>query len=179
MHVQTHILSGWLAGNPVPVFGPRERFFCMLAASLSDLDGLSLLGGWECYYDYHHVLAHNLPFAVVLAGGLAFFSQPRVTAFIVYFLLAHLHLLLDLFGSGEGWCFEYLWPFSRLRVGTGYAWEFYSWQNLTAGALLIVLTVLVVYWKKRTFLEYPMPKLDRELVAWFEAHRPGRKKMQP
>ena len=101
MHVQTHILSGWLAGNLVPAFGPRERFFCMLAASLSDLDGLSLLGGWECYYDYHHVLAHNLPFAVVLAGGLAFFSQPRVTAFIVYFLLAHLHLLLDLFGSGE------------------------------------------------------------------------------
>ena len=51
MHVQTHILSGWLAGNLVPAFGPRERFFCMLAASLSDLDGLSLLGGWECYYD--------------------------------------------------------------------------------------------------------------------------------
>ena len=40
MHVQTHILSGWLAGNLVPAFGPRERFFCMLAASLSDLDGL-------------------------------------------------------------------------------------------------------------------------------------------
>ena len=102
MHVQTHILSGWLAGNLVPAFGPRERFFCMLAASLSDLDGLSLLGGWECYYDYHHVLAHNLPFAVVLAGGLAFFSQPRVTAFIVYFLLAHLHLLLDLSVPGRG-----------------------------------------------------------------------------
>ena len=41
------------------------------------------------------------------------------------------------------------------------------------GLPLIVLTVLVVYWKKRTFLEYLMPKLDRELVAWFEAHRPG------
>ena len=46
MHIPTHILSGWICGNFIPSFGPRERFFCMVAASAPDLDGLSLLGGW-------------------------------------------------------------------------------------------------------------------------------------
>ena len=49
VHVPTHILSGWICGNVIPAFGPRERFFCMIAASAPDLDGLSLLGGWGMY----------------------------------------------------------------------------------------------------------------------------------
>ena len=101
MHIPTHILSGWICGNFIPSFGPRERFFCMVAASAPDLDGLSLLGGWECYYDWHHVLMHNLPFAVILAALLACFSRPKLTAFAVYFGLVHLHFALDLLGSGS------------------------------------------------------------------------------
>ena len=68
----------------------------MIAASAPDLDGLSLLGGWKMYYEIHHVLLHNLAFAVVLSTLLALFSRPRVVAWIVYFALMHLHFLLDL-----------------------------------------------------------------------------------
>ena len=84
----------------------------MVAASAPDLDGLSLLGGWECYYDWHHVLMHNLPFAVILAALLACFSRPKLTAFAVYFGLVHLHFALDLLGSGSDWGVDYWRPFS-------------------------------------------------------------------
>ncbi len=171
MHLQTHFLSGWAVGNLVPSFGARERFFCLLAAIAPDIDGLSLLGGWEYYHRYHHVYGHNLLFAVGISLLLAAFSKPRITAFAVYFGLLHLHFLMDLFGSGDGWDIPYLLPFSGRRFLTQYGWDFYSWQNLTAGALLIAATVAIVYWKKRTFLEFPMPRLDRQLVKWFMSIR--------
>ena len=165
MHVTTHILSGWICGNIVPVFGPRERFFCMIAASASDLDGLSLLGGWEMYYETHHVLLHNLAFAVALSTLLAFFSRPRVVAWIVYFALLHLHVLLDLLGSGSDWGVEYCRPFSAASWKIPFSWEFLSWQNYVAAFVTIAISFGLIYWKKRTILEYPMPKLDAEIVS--------------
>lgn len=166
MHIPTHLLSGWIGGNLVPSFGARERFFCMIAASAPDLDGLSLLGGWECYYDWHHVLMHNLPFALALSGVLAYVSKPRFTAFAVYLGLLHLHFLMDLLGSGECWQIEYWRPFSA-KPFLAFGWDFFSWQNYLAAFLCIAATIGIIYWKKRTILEYPMPKLDRELTEFF------------
>src|SRR5262245_60059294 len=102
MHIQTHVMSGWCVGNLVSLT-PRERFCCMLAASLADLDGLSLLGGWESYWQYHHKVGHNLLIGGILAGLLTVFSAQRVKACFLYLALFHLHLVLDYFGSGPGW----------------------------------------------------------------------------
>ena len=167
MHIPTQILSGWICGNFIPSFGPRERFFCMVAASAPDLDGLSLLGGWECYYDWHHVLMHNLPFAVILAALLACFSRPKLTAFAVYFGLVHLHFALDLLGSGSDWGVDYWRPFSPVSTRWSAGWEYLSWQNYLAAFACIAAAIGIIYWKKRTILEYPMPKLNRELVDFF------------
>src|ERR1700712_4528283 len=103
MHIATHIMSGWCVANALPL-GPRERLFCMVAASAADVDGLGMIAGDYYYQEYHHVLGHNLLFAVAISVLLAAFSRRRrAIAFCAYLALAHLHLLLDYYGSGPGW----------------------------------------------------------------------------
>ena len=166
MHVQTHILSGWCVANLVPRLGPRERGLCVLAASLADLDGLGIVVSREWYWDYHHVLGHNLLYGVVLCALLAVFSRrgARGLGFVLYLALYHLHLLMDYYGSGPGWGIPYLWPLARWQWRSADAWEFYSWQNISAAALTVAWTVWIANRRGRTPLEAVMPKLDAQLV---------------
>ena len=46
-----------------------------------------------------------------------------------------------------------------------YGWDFYSWQNISAAFLLLLWTVAIAYYQKRTPLELLMPSLDRKLVG--------------
>src|SRR5438045_101828 len=105
-------MSGWCVASLFRLT-PRERLFCMAAASLADVDGLSIVFGREAYWDYHHVLGHNVVFAVLVALILTAFSTHRPMAFALYVALAHLHLVLDYFGAGPNWRIYYLWPLSR------------------------------------------------------------------
>jgi membrane-bound metal-dependent hydrolase YbcI (DUF457 family) len=164
MHLPTHILSGWCIGSLLPRFTPRQRLFCMLAASLADLDGLARLAGQNAYWDYHHTLTHNLPFGLALSLLLAAFSPQRLLSFTTYLAVYHLHLLMDYYGSGPGWGIAYLWPLSRRVWSTPDAWEFFSWQNLTTAAALTVWTLAIAIRQHRTPLEALMPNLDRQLV---------------
>lgn len=163
MHIQTHVMSGWLAGNCFTLT-PRERFLCMVAAAIPDLDGLGWILGEKYFHDYHHVVGHNLLFALLTAAVLTIFSTHRLKAFVLYMALFHLHLLLDLFGSGELWTIMYGWPFSRRELASDYAWSLYSWQNLLAGGAALLLTLWIACRCRRTPLEYLMPSLDRQLV---------------
>lgn len=172
MHVQTHILSGWCLGNLLPLSG-RERLFCMLAAALPDLDGLSRAFGEEAYWDYHHVVGHNLAFGLVLSAALTAFSTHRTLAFAAYVALFHLHLVMDYYGSGPGWGIAYLWPFSQREARNPHAWPFYSWQNLSTAGVFVAWTFVLIPLKGRTPLERVMPSLDRQLVDRIR-RRPGR-----
>ena len=170
MHVQTHVMSGWCVGNLVQLT-PRERVFCMLAASLADLDGLGYFFSAETYWDYHHKLTHNLLFGLVLVGVLTAFSTHRLKAFLMFLALFHLHLVLDYFGSGPGWGIPYLWPFSNWTVEYLHNWQLYSWQNITTGVACIVWVIVIAIRQGRTPLEAIMPKLDVQLVALFRKIR--------
>ena len=164
MHVQTHILSGWCVANLFPGIAPRDRLLCMLAASLADLDGLGILLGQEAYWNYHHKLGHNLLYGVLLCGGLAIFATRRLLGFAVCLALYHLHLILDYYGSGPGWGIPYLWPFSQCEWRNDAAWPFYSWQNISAFAVLFLWTLWIARRRGRTPLEAMMPRLDQQLV---------------
>lgn len=168
MHTQTHVLSGWCLGNLVE-FSPRERLFSMLAASLSDVDGLGILMGNDFYEPYHHKLAHNLFFGLLLSVMLAFFSTQRKKAFLVYLGLFHVHLVLDYFGSGPYWEIFYLWPFSHWGLLNRWAWPFISWQNISVGLAFIAWTLAIAVKAGRTPLEIIMPSLDTQLVVWLRA----------
>jgi len=85
----------------------------MLAASLSDIDGLGILISEEWYWRFHHALGHSLLFGIVLSVLLAALSTRRVLGSVLYLCLFHLHLVLDYYGSGPHWPLYYAWPFSR------------------------------------------------------------------
>lgn len=163
MHIQTHILSGWCAGNLLPLTA-RERLFCMIAASVEDIDGLGILISQDLYWDYHHRLGHSIPFGVMIAGLMTVRSRHRLLCFPLYLLLFHLHLGMDLLGSGEGWKIHYYWPFSDVGYAITWGWNLYSWQNITAFVVLFAWTIFIARRKRRTPLELLMPSLDRKLT---------------
>src|SRR3954470_6481050 len=104
MHVPTHIMSGWGVANLFNLTA-RERFFCMAAASVEDIDGLGLVMGFnsDAYQNYHHTLGHNLTFILMVAAMFTIFSVHRIKPLLLYIALGHLHLVMDYFGSGPGW----------------------------------------------------------------------------
>jgi hypothetical protein len=161
MYIQAHVLSGWIAGNYFRI-NARERFFCMIAAAIHDLDGLGILISQDVYHDYHHVFGHNLLFGVIMSLGLTSFSTNKTKCFIIYLALFHLHLLMDLFGSGELWTIAYLKPFSNYELYSEFSWALFSWQNMFVNALVLLWTFTLIIHKKRTPLEYIMPKLDKK-----------------
>ena len=64
-----------------------------------------------------------------------------------------------------GWAIFYLWPFSNWMFdNTHLSWDFYSWQNLSIAAALLIWTLIIAVRKGRTPLEAIMPDLDRQLV---------------
>lgn len=164
MHAPTHIMSGWCVGNLFRLTA-GERMFCMVAASAADVDAVSRIFGEEAYWDWHHVAGHNLLFAVLLSAGLALLSRNLLKAFCVYLALAHLHLVLDYFGSGPGWAIRYGWPLSEWDWRNDEAWEFSSWQNRVTALALLVWVVGIAVVRGRTPVELLTPDLDRRVVA--------------
>ncbi|MEI3000705.1 MAG: hypothetical protein V8T86_07360 [Victivallis sp.] len=65
------------------------------------------------------------------------------------------------------WGVDYWRPFSPVSIRWSAGWEYLSWQNYLAAFACIAAAIGIIYWKKRTILEYPMPKLNRELVDFF------------
>jgi inner membrane protein len=173
MHVQTHILSGWCVSNLAPQLTTRQRLFCMIAASIADIVGLGILL-WpfnhglaqNLYWDYHHRLGHCLMFGIISSALLAIFSKSRWTVcFFLYLTMFHLHLAMDIAGSGPGWGIHYLWPISDFSYEVAWTWPLFSWQNILTFFILLVWTVLIAIRHRRTPLELIVPSLERQLVG--------------
>lgn len=173
MHIQTHIMSGWCIANCVRLTA-RERLLAMLAASLPDMDGISYIFGQEAYWATHHIYGHNLLYGVLLAGLLAAFSTHKVKCFLLFLGLIHLHFILDLLGSGEGWTIPYFLPFSKQEYAWSFGWDFNDIENKIAGLLFLLWSLQIAVFRKRTPLEYIMPRLDARLVKSAQKLRTGK-----
>ncbi len=179
MHIPTHILSGWCFANFIPKLGARERLFCMIAASVQDLDGIGIVGDFLArheepiwYWDLHHKLGHGALACIVVTSILtAFSSRPRWVACLAYVIAFHLHLILDFFGSGPNWDIYYGWPIFSDGWVYEHAWPLASWQNIVAALVLLAWTIWIVRRHKRTPLELVMPSLDRRWVATVQSPR--------
>jgi hypothetical protein len=125
-----------------------------LAGTIPDADGLGLL--WDLAFGhpdrplalwsaYHHVLAHNLAFGLVIAVIAFLIASRRTAVCAVALSVFHLHLLCDILGSrgpDQAWSVPYLLPFSRAWdfVWPG-QWPLSSWQNfaITAATLVFII----------------------------------------
>jgi len=155
----THVLAGWCAGNVLQLTA-KERALCIAASVLPDLDGLSLLGGVDSYQAYHHVLCHNLTFGLAATLGVVCLCRCSLKASVMFLLLFHLHLLMDILGSGPGWGIAYFWAWSSRVFSSSHAWSFTGWQNQVTLLLFAGWTVGIAVRCRRTPLEFVAPRLD-------------------
>lgn len=175
MHLLTHFLAGWSVANLARV-PPKERAVCMGVSLLPDLDGLSLLGGVEAYQNYHHLVAHNITVGAVAVAALTWLFGSSVKAAVTYLLLFHLHLLMDIFGSGPGWGIAYFWPWDGASIVSKHAWSFSGWQNYVTLLVLIGWALFIAVRHRRTPLEYIAPRLDRGVLKAIlrQPHEPSK-----
>ena len=164
MQIPTHLLAGWCAANCVRL-NARQRLACMIASAIPDLDGVTLIAGREAYLRTHHVLGHNVSFAILSSLLLCAWTAWRFRLFLLYAFCFHLHLVMDYLGSGRGWPIYYAWPFSRWRIVNPHAWDLSSWQNYVAMGLFFLWAVGIAIVRKRTLIEYIVPELDHRLFS--------------
>src|SRR5205809_209618 len=70
MKIPEHLALSYLLAQlgPQQTFGPAGTVLMMAAGMLPDLDGVSILGGWNAHRKYHRKVGHGLP--ITLLGPL-------------------------------------------------------------------------------------------------------------
>src|SRR5437588_12854940 len=140
----THFLASWLVANAAHL-QRRERAIVTYAGVAPDLDGLGIVPEFLTrnsqhpllwFSEYHHVLGHNIGFALVVTFAALLWARKRKwVAASLALLTFHLHLFCDLVGArgpeGEQWAIPYLAPFSqRWQLVWHGQWALNAWPNL-------------------------------------------------
>jgi hypothetical protein len=178
VHPITHLLIGWTLAQVVPLTR-RDRRLVTLAGVVPDIDGLGLIAElltrdsphpllwWSAS---HHVLAHNVGAALVVAGVVGCVAHRRWLCAALATVSFHLHLLGDLIGArgpdGYQWPIPYLLPFSDTWQWTWAGqWALNAWPNLVITGLLLGLTGALTWWRGCSPLELISPRADLALVG--------------
>jgi membrane-bound metal-dependent hydrolase YbcI (DUF457 family) len=175
----THFLVSWaLVG--ASGLKRRERAAVALAGVAPDLDALGIVPEiltrgsshplpW--FSEYHHVLGHNIGFAIaVTIVGFLFSRVQRWKTAALVFVSFHLHLLGDIVGArgpdGYPWPIPYLLPFShRLDIVWQGQWALNAWPNF----VITGVGLLIMFWIARdqgySPLEILSARADKAFVA--------------
>lgn len=177
MHPISHLLVGWTLANWARL-GKRDRMLVTIAGVLPDMDGIGVVADILTektqnplyFYDtYHHALAHNLCFGILMTVMAAFLARRKVFTAIMVFISFHLHLLGDIAGSrgpdGYQWPIPYLFPFSTWNLTWRYQWELKAWPNVTTTLALLALTLYWSWKRGRSPLEIISTSWDRALTT--------------
>ena len=187
MNPATHFLAGWLIAN-ADHLERRDRALVTLAAVIPDVDGLGILSdiaskdqgvGLVFYGQYHHVLAHNVFFGLLLAAAAYVLSKKKgLTTFLVL-LGFHIHLLGDLL-SGRGpdgtiWTISYLFPvLTDVQLSWSGQWELNAWPNVVVTATALLLTLYLSWRRGFSPMNIFSVKADEAVVATLRNRFPGR-----
>ncbi len=168
MNTGAHLQFGWLIAHARPL-SRTERAVITLAAIAPDLDGLTILAGptSAIFYDYHHILFHNLLSGLVYTAAVAAFFSRRLLVLLLCALSFAAHLLVDYVTAP--WAMAPFWPLSKVYVNLGsrlpewvlqYAFQF-------AGMILITACTAWLYLRyRRTPLEVISPRLDALIMNY-------------
>lgn len=145
----------------------RERAAIALAGAACDLDGLSLFGGGDAYYRYHHMLFHNAgaTLAVIPLAGIFFWRRPLVWLLVVFAFAAH--IVEDYFTVA--WDMRPWAPFSATVVNLGNHLPGWVVQDLFQSlAILFILGVTIWIYLRyhRTPLEIISPAFDNVIIDY-------------
>ena len=147
------------------------------AGVVPDVDGLGIVADWltrnsshpsNWWGDYHHILAHNLGFALLVAVVATILAKQRAKTAVLVLVSFHLHLLADLVGAwgpdGEQWPIPYLLPFMReVRLTWSGQWALNAWPNFVVTAVLIAIAFILA--RRRGFS--PMEMFSSKADAIF------------
>ena len=159
----THFLMGWAVANSAPSLDKRERAMVTWASVVPDIDGLGIVADWltrnsshplNWWGGYHHILAHNLCFALIVAVVAAILAKQKAKTTLLVLLSFHLHLAADLVGArgpdGEQWPIPYLLPFMKeVQLTWSGQWALNAWPNFVLTAVLIGIAFILA--RKRGF----------------------------
>ena len=184
----THFFMGWATANAVPSLTKRERAFVTLVSVVPDIDGLGIIAekltqnsshALNWWSEYHHILGHNIGFALLVSVTAAGFGQQKLKVLLLAFLSFHLHLLGDLVGArgpdGDQWPIPYLLPFSNhLQLTWSGQWALNAWPNMVITGALIATTVLLARARGFSPLEMFSAKADASFVRTLQNRFPAR-----
>ena len=187
MNPATHFLAGWLIAN-IDHLERRDRALVTLAAVIPDADGLGIISdvaskdqgsGLLLYGQYHHVLAHNVFFGLLLTAAVYALSKKRGLTTLLVLLSFHIHLLGDLL-SGRGpdgtiWTISYLFPvLTDVQLSWSGQWELNAWPNVVITAATLLLTLYLAWLRGFSPVNIFSVKADRAVVAALRNRFPGR-----
>ncbi|MEE8224121.1 MAG: metal-dependent hydrolase [candidate division NC10 bacterium] len=173
----THFLMGWVVANTANL-GRKERAVVTIAGVVPDIDGLGAIAEaltrhgdkpllW--YSKYHHMLAHNIGAALLVAAASFMLATRRWKTAALVFVSFHLHLLGDFVGGrgpdGYQWPIPYLLPFSNAWHWTWQGqWELNTWPNYVITIAALLVTFYLAWKRGYSPLEMISPFADRALV---------------
>jgi hypothetical protein len=180
MNPITHILVGWLVANAGGL-DRRDRVIVTAASVAPDVDGLGLVvdlstssgaSPTQWYAEYHHVLAHNLLFALLVGGASLIAAKQKRSTVSLVLIAFHLHLLGDLVGArgpapeGYQWPILYLWPVSYAAAWTWEGqWELNAWPNFLLTIATLTLAIFLAWKRGYSPLEMFSRKADKAFVT--------------
>ena len=169
----------------------------VLASVAPDVDGIGIvpelvtrntthpLLWWS---EQHHLLGHNLAFAVLVgvAAAIAARTNRALTALLA-FVAVHVHLLEDVAGSrgpdGYEWPIPYFYPFARLpELSWSGQWKLNAWQNVVTTVVLLGVVFVLAWRRGYSPLCLVSSRADRAFVATLRARFPrsaGTRKQAP
>jgi len=195
VNVVEHFFIGWCIANVSPSLNRRERALITAAAVIPDIDGLGMLTEiptrdtnhpllW--WTDYHHVLAHNIGFAMVVTAAAFALAQRRWLTAMLAAIAFHSHIVGDIIGArgpdGYQWPIPYFLPFSRTpELSWDGQWPLNGWQNFAITGVALVITFYCAWSRGYSPLELVSTKADRAFVETLRHRypRPARGEREP